>query len=476
MKVEAVVKYKEYNLDPMIKKALSELGFVYPLDVQTKVLPLMLEGKDVVVKSQTGSGKTAAFAIPVCHKMVIEDNYPQAIVIAPTRELAMQISVDINNIGRYRGVKTIVAFGKTLIKDDRDALKKFPHIVVATPGRLRDLLDRKFLRIDNLKYLIVDEADELLNMGFEEQLHDILSMIPSDRITALFSATMQKSIEHIIMDDMKSPEIIDIPPEVDIHKKISQVYFEVEEHKKLDFLKNLLEYEKPNRCIIFANTQNKVESIYKIVSKWNDETGMLHGGMEQEERGKVIAKFKRGELRYLIATDLASRGLHVRNLTHVINFNIPFEYENYVHRIGRTGRVQETGIAINLCSYKEAEAMPELEAFLGYTIDRQGPKRRVKPQGVEEKTSRRFKVDKTVKFAKIKVFAGRQAHIKAGDIMNTITRIDGVSKSDLGRIDVMHDYTLVDVNRNYVDQVMQTLRRMKIKKKSYRVQRLDKRK
>ena len=474
-KVEATVKYKEYPLDPMIKKALSALGFVYPLEVQKEVLPLILEGKDVVVKSQTGSGKTAAFAIPMCHLVEIEDKYPQGIVIAPTRELAMQIQIDIENIGRFRGVKTMVAYGKTLIKDDREALKKFPQIVVATPGRLRDLLDRKFLRIDDLKFLIIDEADELLNLGFEEQLNDILSMVPKDRLTALFSATMQTKIEHLVMDDMKDPVVIDIEPEVDIHKKVSQVYFEVEEHKKLDFLKKLVDHEKPTRCIIFVNTQNKVESVYKIFSKWHPDTGMLHGGMEQDDRNKVIAKFKRGDYKYLIATDLASRGLHVRNLSHVINFNLPFEFENYVHRIGRTGRVRETGIAINLCSYKEAESMPELETFLGYEIPRQGPKRRKKPQNLQEATNKRFKPDKTLKYAKIKIYAGRHAHIKAGDIMHTITRIQGISKQDLGRIDVFHDYTLVDVNRNYVDQVMQSLRKMKIKKKSYRVQRLDKR-
>lgn len=470
------MKFKEYNLEPMIKKALSGLGFVYPLEVQKQVLPLIMDGKDVVVKSQTGSGKTAAFAIPLCNEVVVEDNLPQGIVIAPTRELAMQIKVDIDNIGRWRGVKTMAAFGKTLIKDDRSTLKTFPHIIVATPGRLRDLLDRKFLKTNNLKYLIIDEADELLNMGFEEQLHHIISMLPAERLTALFSATMPEKIEHLIMEDMKDPERVDIAPEVDIHKKISQVYFEVEEHKKLDFLKKLLAHEKPNRCIIFANTQNKVESIHKIVSKWNDETGMLHGGMDQADRAKVIARFKRGDLKYLIATDLASRGLHVRNLTHVINFNIPFEYENYVHRIGRTGRVQETGIAINLCSYKETELMPELEEYLGYEIPRQGPKKRVRPKQEDAPTNRRFKVDKTVKFATIKIHAGRHAHIKAGDIMHTITRIDGVSKKDLGRIDVFHDYTMVDVNRNHADNVMKALRKMKIKRKSYRVQRMDRRK
>lgn len=467
------MKFKEYPLKNEIKRALSELGFVNPLEVQTKVLPIMLDDKDVVVKSQTGSGKTAAFAIPICESVIIEDKYPQAIIIAPTRELAIQINEDIRNIGRYRGVKTLVAYGKTMIKDQRTALKNYPHIVVATPGRLKDLIDRKFLRIHDLKYLILDEADELLNMGFEEQIHEILAALPKERITGLFSATMQTKIEHIIMDDMKDPERVDIKAEVDIHKKIEQIYYEVLEHKKLDFLKKMLEYEKPTRCIIFANTQNKVDSIYKVMSKWNDETGVLHGGMEQEDRMKNISKFKRGELKYLIATDLASRGLHVRNLTHVINFNLPFEHENYVHRIGRTGRVNETGIAINLCSFKETERMVELQEFLGYTIERKGPKKRTNPKSGEPTKNKRFKADKTVKFVKIKISAGRHSHLKAGDVMQTITKIQGIEKKDLGRIDVNHDNTTVEVNRDLADAVVTGLRRLKLKGKSYRVQKVS---
>lgn len=466
------MKFKEYPLKNEIKRALSELGFKSPLEVQKKVMPLIDEGKDVVVKSQTGSGKTAAFAIPICNNIDIEEKYPQAIIIAPTRELALQINEDIVNIGRYRGIKTLLAFGKTLIKDQRDALKTYPHIVVATPGRLKDLVERKFLKTHDLKYLVLDEADELLNLGFEEQLHQILDCLPKERNTLLFSATMQSRIEHIIMDDMNAPERIDIKAEVDVHKKVEQIYYEVEEHKKLDFLKKMLDYEKPGRCIIFANTQNKVESIYKIMSKWNNETGTLHGGMEQEQRMKMISKFKRGELKYLIATDLASRGLHVRNLSHVINFNLPFEFENYVHRIGRTGRVNETGIAINLCSYKESENILELQEFLGYTIERKGPKKRVKPTNVETKKHARFKADKTVKFEKIKIHAGRRSHLKAGDFMHTMTRVPGINKSDLGKIQVQDHFTIVEINRSIINETINGLRKMKLKGKSYRIQRM----
>lgn len=469
------MKFKEYPLKNEIKRALSELGFKQPLEVQEKVMPLIDKGLDVVVKSQTGSGKTAAFAIPICNLIDIEEKHPQAIVIAPTRELALQINEDIINIGRYRGVKTLLAMGKTLIKDQRDALKTYPHIIVATPGRLKDLVERKFLKTYDLKYLVLDEADELLNLGFEEQLHEILSYLPKERQTLLFSATMQERIEHIIMDDMNDPERVDIKAEVDVHKKVEQIYYEVEEHKKLDFLKKMLDYENPTRCIIFANTQNKVESIFKIMSKWNNETGTLHGGMEHDKRMKMISKFKRGELKYLIATDLASRGLHVRNLSHVVNFNLPFEFENYVHRIGRTGRVNETGIAINLCSYKESENILELQEYLGYEIERKGPKKRVRPVG-EEKKNRRFKADRKMKFEKIKIHAGRRSHLKAGDFMHTISRIAGVTKNDLGKIQVQDHFTIVEINRDILNDTITALRKMKLKGKSYRVQRMTSKK
>jgi superfamily II DNA/RNA helicase len=234
----------------------------------------------------------------------------------------------------------------------------------------------------------------------------------------------------------------------------------------------MLDYEKPERCIIFANTQNKVESIFKVMGKWNDETGTLHGGMDQSQRMKMISKFKRGELKYLIATDLASRGLHVRNLSHVINFNLPFEFESYVHRIGRTGRVNETGIAINLCSYKESERMEELQDFLGYEIERKGPKKRTRPVREVEKRKGKFKPDKTMKYEVMRIHAGRCAHIKAGDVMQTLIRIPGVDKKDLGRIDVHPQYTLVEVNRNIIDSTMSALRKRKLKGKAYRIQKM----
>ncbi|MBN2795564.1 MAG: DEAD/DEAH box helicase [Clostridia bacterium] len=470
------MKFKSYPLKNEIRRALSELGFVDALEVQKQVFPLIFDHKDVVVKSQTGSGKTAAFAIPICNEIEVEDKYPQCIVIAPTRELALQIHEDIKNIGRYTGLKSMLAVGKTLITENRTELKTYPHVVVATPGRLKDLIDRKFLKVFDLKYLVLDEADELLNMGFEEQIHEILSQLPKDRQTCLFSATMQSRIEHIIMDDMKDPVRVDIQPEVDIHKKISQVYYEVQEHKKLDFMKRMLEHEKPTRCIIFANTQNKVESIFKIMKKWNDETGILHGGMEQDERMATISKFKRGEIKYLIATDLASRGLHVRNLSHVINFNLPFEHESYVHRIGRTGRVKETGIAINLCSFKESEKMPELEEYLGYQIERIGPKRRTNPKQNSEGTTKstKFKPNKNVKFAELKVFAGRHSGLKAGDFMATITRINGVERQDLGKIKLGEDSTIIEISQDKIQDVARTLKNMRFKKKQYRVQIMNK--
>lgn len=465
-------KFKDYPLKNEIKRALSELGFIKPLEVQEKVLPAIFENKDIVVKSQTGSGKTAAFAIPICDNIEIEDKYPQALIIAPTRELADQIKDDIDNIGRYRGIKTLSVYGKVPITEQRKQLKSYPHIVVATPGRLMDLLDRKFLRTNDIKYLVLDEADELMNMGFEEQIHFIIERVPKERSTMLFSATMPTSIEHIIMDDMIDPIRININSEIDIHKKVEQIYYEVEEHKKLDFLKKMLDYETPSRCIIFANTQNKVKSIFDVMRKWNDETGTLHGGMEQEERFRIISMFKRGELKYLIATDLASRGLHIRNLSHVINFNLPFENENYIHRIGRTGRVDNEGIAITLCSYKENERVPELEEYLGYSLDRKGPKKRINHNPENSNKKRRFKVDKKVKYTKLKIHAGRNSRLKAGDVLGMIKKASGVEQNDVGRIDLASDFTMIEVNNDKCDVIFRYLKNSKINGKQYRVQKI----
>lgn len=467
-----LIRMKDYPLSNEIKRALSELGFKEPLEVQKRVFPEIFEKRDVVVKSQTGSGKTAAFAIPICDRIDTEDKYPQALIIAPTRELAVQIKEDVENIGKYRGIRALAVYGKEPISEQRRALKKYPHVVVATPGRLVDLIERKFLRTNDLQYLVFDEADELMDMGFEEQINYIVSKMPVERNTLLFSATMPDKIEHLIIDQLKDPIRIDIIEEIDIHKKIEQIFFEVEEHKKLDFMKNLIMHEKPTRCIIFANTQNKVESIYAIMKKWNNETGTLHGGMEQENRLKTINKFKKGELTFLIATDLASRGLHIRNLSHVINFNLPFENENYVHRIGRTGRVNNTGIAISLCSYKESERLPELQEYLGYDLVRKGPKKRNRPEGLETGKKKRFKADKKVKFYKIKLFAGRNSRLKAGDILGIIRRAPNVDLNDIGKIDLSGDFTIIEVNRDKTDIIVRYLKNMKIKGKQYRVQKI----
>ena len=467
-----LVKYKDYDLSNEIKRGLSELGFKYPMEVQQKVLPMVLEGKDLIVQSQTGSGKTAAFGIPIAEKIDVEIVAPQALIIAPTRELAVQVKEDIANIAKYKDLKCCAIYGKEPIEIQRKKLKAGQHIIAATPGRLLDHMRRKRIKLDNLKYLVIDEADELLNMGFKEELESIISKLPEDRTTLLFSATMPDTIEEMCSQHMNNPERIEIEPEVTSLEKIKQIYYEVDEHKKIDFLKKMIAHERPNRCIIFFNTRSMVEKLNEVMKKWNYTIATLHGGMEQNDRMKTIAKFKNGEIRFLLATDVAARGIHVANLSHVINYNVPFEDENYVHRIGRTGRVDQEGIAISLISAREFRRLDELEEFLGYRIPRMGGRSRApKEERVERvKKNQRYKRENTRRTkARIQLNVGRNTGIRAGDILGTIRSIRGLTQQDVGTIEIQPDKTYIEIFEGKEAAVMKALRSKKIKGRDVRV-------
>ena len=365
-------RFKDYPLDPLIKRALSELGFTSPLEVQEKTFPMIMSGNDLIVQSQTGSGKTAAFAIPLCEKVDVTLERPQVIILAPTRELAAQVKEDFEDIGKYKGIKFCLLVGKQPMEFQRKELKDNPHVIIATPGRMMDHILNKNIKLQEIKNLVIDEADEMFIMGFKEQLEAIIRKLPQERNTLLFSATMPDEVQTLSQMYMRSPERIEIEPEVLNIEKIEQIYYAVDGLKKVDFMKKMIKHEAPRKAIIFCNTQEQVDSIFEIMQKWDRKTCAVHGGMEQSIRSQTLKAFKKGTYHLLVATDLAARGLHVRDLTHVINYGVPFEPENYVHRIGRTGRVDQKGIAITLVIPSEMSRFKDLEKHLGYEIPCKG--------------------------------------------------------------------------------------------------------
>ncbi|MGL4912546.1 MAG: DEAD/DEAH box helicase, partial [Romboutsia sp.] len=335
--------FKDYKLSNEILKALSILNYKNPTNVQEQVIPVALENKDILVKSQTGSGKTATFAIPLCELVDWEENKPQALILAPTRELAIQVKEDVFNIGRFKRIKVPALYGKSSFAMQEKELKQKTHIVVGTPGRTIDHIKEGSFITDNIKYLVIDEADEMLSLGFVEQIEEIISYLPDSRVTMLFSATLPEDIDALSKKYMKEPVKIEIQSKTLTVDRIQQDGYKVEENTKLNLLKDITIIENPDSCVIFCNTQGKVETVCNALTKLKYPCDKIHGGMEQDDRIKVMSNFKKGYFRYLIATDVAARGIDIDNITHVINYDVPVLKENYVHRIGRTGRAGKEG-------------------------------------------------------------------------------------------------------------------------------------
>ncbi|TCM96185.1 superfamily II DNA/RNA helicase [Paenibacillus sp. BK033] len=324
------------GLSKEITTALSSLGFDTPTEVQAKVIPVALEKKDLVVKSQTGSGKTAAYGIPLCELVEWNENKPQALILTPTRELAVQVTEDIANIGRFKRIKATALYGKSPFHIQRAELKQRTHMVVGTPGRVLDHIERGTLALDRLAYLVIDEADEMLNMGFIEQVQSIIQALPSNRVTMLFSATFPEDVAKLSRRYMDKPAKIEIQASGLTTATIEHSLIEIKEADKLTLLRDVLVVENPDSCIIFCRTQENVDKLFRSMAELDYPCDRIHGGLEQEERFEVMNAFRRGQFRYLIATDVAARGIDITNITHVINYDIPLEKESYVHRTGRT--------------------------------------------------------------------------------------------------------------------------------------------
>lgn len=464
--------FKDLGIGNEIIKALNRLEYTTPMEVQEQVIPIVLKEKDLIVKSQTGSGKTAAFAIPLCEKVEIEEKKPQALILAPTRELALQIKEDTQNIGRFKKVRATALYGRHPIHLQKQELRQRVHIIVGTPGRTMDHIERGNLDITGIQYLVIDEADEMLNMGFIDQVEAIIKKLPTNRVTLLFSATLPDEIEEICNQYMKDSHRIEINADFTIEKKIKQLYYPVVEDKKFSALVKIIESEDPGSCILFCDTRDKVEDLAKAMEQKRYSCATLHGGMSQRERNQTIRSFKRGEIHYLIATDVAARGIHVEDITHVINYEVPYEKESYVHRIGRTGRVENKGVAITLVSEREQRRLGEIESYLGYKILK-GDLSSLKPSNKKNtrkpKDQLKPKVNKAAainkEITRIRINAGKKKKIRPGDVMGALTNIEGVKADNIGIIDIQDTCTYVEIFEGQGKKVLKGLQHSTIKGK-----------
>lgn len=465
--------FKDFALSEDVLRALDVLEYKNPTEVQEVVIQELLDYENVIVKSQTGSGKTAAFAIPLVENIDWDQRRPQALILTPTRELALQIKEDIFNIGRFKRIRVEAIFGRSSFEQQERALKGIVHLVVATPGRLIDHMKRRTIDLSQVQTLIIDESDEMLAMGFIDQIESILRKVPKNANIGLFSATMPDEIRdlgHRIMSDAKEIEIESVNL---IEDRILQHVYHIEEHDKLESLKGILVVENPDSCILFCNTKALVEAVADMLWDLDIEVHTLHGDMEQRDRTKVITQFKRGQFRYLVATDVAARGLDIQDVQLVVNVDIPENAESYVHRIGRTARVDKQGKAISIVNnygkrFLEVileETNNEIlkmelpsKSFINSKVNSFNAKIARKPKLIKEKG-----LDFKEEIMKLHINAGKKTKMRPGDVVGALCSIEGITMKDIGIISVLDVSTFVEILNNKGNIVLEALQTQPVK-------------
>jgi ATP-dependent RNA helicase DeaD len=363
--------FQELGLSQQIMRAINQMGFEETTPIQAESIPQSLEGKDLIGQAQTGTGKTAAFGIPMIERInTNQGSAVKALVVAPTRELAIQVAEELNNIGQYTGVRSLPIYGGQDITRQIRALKKHPHIIVGTPGRLIDHIRRKTVRLNEIQMVVLDEADEMLNMGFIEDIESILKEVPEERQTLLFSATMPKPIQRIAERFMKDPTIVRVKQKEMTVPHITQQYIELHEKQKFEALTRLLDIQSPELAIVFGRTKRRVDELSQALHIRGYAAEGIHGDLTQAKRSSVLQKFKEGSIEVLVATDVAARGLDISGVTHVYNFDVPQDTESYVHRIGRTGRAGQKGLAVTFVTSREMGQLRNIEKATQRKVDR----------------------------------------------------------------------------------------------------------
>lgn len=361
-----MIRFEDLGLDEKILKGVEALGFTTPTPIQEKAIPVLLSGtKDLIGLAQTGTGKTAAFGLPLLQLLDANQMHPQALVICPTRELCLQITEDIKKFKKYvPGMKIVAVYGGTPIGSQIRELKKGAQIVVATPGRLIDLIERKAVDLDNISYVVLDEADEMLNMGFQEDIEFILQNTPNREATWLFSATMPPEIRKVSKKYMESPVEVTVGKVNTGNKNIDHQYYVTSAHHRYETLKRIIDFNPEMYAIIFTRTKADAQNIAEKLSREGYNIDALHGDLTQNQRDKVMREFRERTLQLLIATDVAARGIDVKDITHVINYELPDDVEVYTHRSGRTGRAGNTGICMSIVHTRELGKLRQIERIV----------------------------------------------------------------------------------------------------------------
>ena len=357
-----------------ILKAISDKGYKNPTRIQAEAIPTLLKGKDLLGCAQTGTGKTAAFLIPLLQQLYLTKpknegkRILKALIIPPTRELAIQINDDITNYSKYTGNKSIVIYGGIRQHKQTSALRTGADILVATPGRLLDLIEQGYVRLNKIEYFVLDEADQMLDMGFIHDIKKIITKLPAKRQSLFFSATMPETIIELSKQILDNPKRVTIEPEKTTAERVSQYLYYVSKSDKVDLLKYLINKKRKNSTLVFSRTKHGTDRIVRFLKKSNIKSEAIHGNKSQNSRQKTLQRFKKNKFPVLVATDIAARGIDVSKLSLVINYDIPNVPETYIHRIGRTGRAQEVGEAITFCSSSEISFLKNIQKLINQQI------------------------------------------------------------------------------------------------------------
>jgi ATP-dependent RNA helicase DeaD len=359
--------FEQLGVSPKVVKAISELGFVSPTPIQEQSIPVLLKGdRDFVGLAQTGTGKTAAFGLPLLEQIDLRSKHPQALILCPTRELCLQITNDLNNFSKHLdGVNVVAVYGGASIVNQLKDIKRGANIIVATPGRMLDVLNRKAVNFSEVRFVVLDEADEMLNMGFKEDIDSILSTTPDDKFTWLFSATMPTEVRRIAAKYMENPFELTVGTKNTGNVNIEHEYYVVRQRDKYAALKRIVDYNPDIFSIVFSRTKVETQEIAEALIRDGYNADALHGDLSQQQRDKVMKRFRDRSIQVLVATDVAARGIDVDNVTHVIHFSLPDEIENYTHRSGRTGRAGKTGISIAIITAKDTGKIRQIEKVIG---------------------------------------------------------------------------------------------------------------
>jgi ATP-dependent RNA helicase DeaD len=370
--LKADIGFDDLPLSDVMRKSLEHAGYEYPTPIQAGLIPRALEGVDVVGQARTGTGKTAAFAIPILERLLPRKQAPtpQALILTPTRELAVQVRDEVMKLARGRKVDCVALYGGKPIRGQIEKLKLHPQIVVGTPGRVIDHLSRRTLIASGLRFIVLDEADRMLDIGFRPDIEKILRQCPSDRQTLLLSATVPPPIARLAQRYMRDPETLNFSPAEMTVDTIDQYYFTVDAEQKFELLVRLLKREKPRQAIVFCRTKRGTERVYKRLSKLTRSVACLNGDMEQSKRDRVMSSFRAGEVRVLVATDIVGRGIDVSSISHIINYDMPQFCDDYVHRVGRTGRMGREGVAYSFVTPEEGSELTKVEQRINRLLKR----------------------------------------------------------------------------------------------------------